>query len=295
MVERELSPLPALTAALLLAACAASPPQGEAPSPPVPDGDDPDLLDPWTTTPEWTPEELEARVQDVIALGFPNPRAPYLAYLSLMARGDAECPGDPTQLVGQEIGFEGCTSASGVHFEGNTTLIETDTDEPTAAQRGYQLGGDFLIEDTDGTVLAGGGTMMSSVIESAEGRRTWSSQAAGTWIHTRRDDWLGRGISATLVASGMSASSPEDRLGLVGTLGLDGVYLQFDVEWPTDCGGHATGEVRVRDPSGAWGTIVLGDACDGCGVWTLPATGESATVCLDLRAYGSSVAELGTW
>lgn len=284
---------------LLLACASDGPGAGGAASqerePPAPDGSDPDLLDPWAAEPTWSVEEMEANVQAMIDLGFPNPRAPYLAYLELMGHGDELCPGDPTQLVGQEIGLDGCYSSGGYHYEGNTTLIETDVSDEMSAQHGFQLVGDFVIDDDQGDRLAGGGIMMLSVSESGP-RRDWGSQAAGTWIHTLRDDWLGRGISATLAASGTSGSEGQDRLALQGTLGLDHVYVQLDLTWPlTECAGHATGEVQIRDPSGLWGTLVLDESCDGCGTWTMEATGDSAEVCLDFRSYGGSVAELGTW
>lgn len=259
-------------------------------------GGDPDDLGPYAAATVWGPEDVAEIVQAMLGLGFPNPRAPYLAYLALMEQGDEACPGDPTQLVGQEMAQGGCTATSGVHYEGNTTLVEVERSDETGAQRGFQLAGDFRIEGADGVVLEGGGTMLHSVTESAGGRRDWVAQSAGTWRHTRADDWLGRGISATVGVNGVSGSAGDDRLLLDGTLGIDGVFVEFEsLSWADDCGGNPRGALHVRDPSGVWGTVSFGDRCDGCGDWVVEATAETGEVCLDLRSYGSAVVELGTW
>jgi len=283
-------------AVLALALAGSACEDGGAPDTALPASDaDADDLGDFAAAPEWSAEEMTAAAQAMLELGFPNPKAPYDAYMSLLSFRDEVCPGEGDQLVGQEMAQGGCTASTGAHYEGNTTLLVTDESGGDVERRSFSLGGDFLIEDPEGYRLAGGGGMSYGISRAGSGQVDWFGESAGTWIHDRRDDWLGLGISSTVTFGG-SAGGDNAVLTLDGSLGLDGVYVQFvDLTWRDGCDAYPQGSVRMRDPSGLWSTLDLADRCDGCGAWSIDGLGEPTEACLDLRPYGSAIAELGTW
>lgn len=256
---------------------------------------DPDLLDSFVVDPDWTVAETIAHVEAGMARGFPDPRIPVAVYVELLGGRDETCPNAGEQLIGQEMALDGCTSALGYHYAGNTTLTRYTASEASRQTEGYSLGGDFEIRDPDGYRLAGGGAMTYAWSREAGGQTIWSGEAAGSWIHDKRDDAFGEGVSGTLTFRGASATG-DDNVSLTGTVGVGEMYVQFvDVTWAESCGGNPSGSVRMRDPSGVWSTLDYGDRCDGCGTYTIDLLGETSEACLDLGVYKGTVEDMGTW
>jgi hypothetical protein len=276
---------------LLSAGCAGSD-RADGDSAAAPGEDDVDQLAPFVAEPVWSADEMTAEAERLVALGFPDPNVPFDAYKALLAYRDDTCPNAGDQLVGQEMPEGGCLAASGAHFEGNTVIIETNVVEGADAIRGFQFGGDFLISDPSGAWLAGGGGMRFQTVRSNNGDVIWSGEAAGTWIDTRRDDWLGLGFSSTFTFGGASTADGRT-LTMNGTVGVDGVYVQFvDVAWADACGGYPTGHLRIRDPSGVWADLDFADRCDGCGTLTHDTLDDATEACVDLSPFTSALAAL---
>jgi hypothetical protein len=256
---------------------------------------DADLLDPFVADPDWTVEETIAHVEAGMALGFPDPRIPVEAYVELLEGRDETCPNAGEHLIGQDMPIDGCTSASGYHYAGNTTLLRFSSKDPSREMEGYSLGGDFEIRDPEGYILAGGGAMTYTWSREANGQTVWMGEAAGSWVHDKRDDAFGLGVSGTLTFRGAAATA-DDNVALTGTVGVGEMYIQFvDVSWAASCGGYPSGSVRMRDPSGVWSTLDYGDRCDGCGTYTIDLLGETSEACLDLGVYKATIEDLGTW
>jgi hypothetical protein len=275
---------------LFAAACVGSDPATDA-SVSASDADV-DQLDPFVAAPEWSTEELTARAEHLLSLGFPDPNIPFDAYKGMFAYRDETCPNAGEQLVGQEMPEGGCFAASGAHFEGNTSIVEIDEVTGSDTRSGFQFGGDFLISDPAGDWLAGGGGMRMQTLRSNNGNVVWSGEAAGTWIDTRRDDWLGLGFSSTFTFNG-SRTADGLVLTMSGTVGVDDVYLQLvDLMWEDRCGGYPTGSLRIRDPSGVWADLDFGDRCDGCGTLTHDTLDDATEACVDLSPYASALADM---
>lgn len=285
----------ALLWSLALVGCGPGESPADEPEPRVLDTTDPDLLDPFVADPEWSVEETIARVEAGMALGFPDPRIAVDAYVELLGGRDETCPNAGEHLIGQEMPIDGCTSAAGYHYAGNTTLLRFSSPDTTRESQGYSLGGDFEIRDPQGYRLAGGGAMTYSWTREGNGQTIWMGEAAGSWIHDKRDDALGLGVSGTLMFRG-AAATDNDMTGLTGTVGVGDMFVQFvDVTWAATCDGNPSGSVRIRDASGMWSTLDYGDRCDGCGTYTIDLLGESTEACLDLGVYKATIEDMGTW
>lgn len=266
----------------------------------APTGDtaDPDLLDPFVATSDWSVEETIAHVDAGLALGLPDPRIPYGAYVELLSGRDETCPNAGDQLIDLEMPTGGCTSASGYHYAGNTVLVLYGPTSDAEDVRGFSLGGDFEIRNSEGQRLAGGGIMAYQWTQQQNGQTFWRGEAAGSWIYERHDGVFGSGIGATLGFSGITGTTgtTDDSISMDGTVGVGDISVQFvQVTWAQACGGNPTGSVRMRDPSGVWSTLDYEDRCDGCGTYTSDPLGEPTEACLDLSVYKATIEEMGVW
>jgi hypothetical protein len=208
------------------------------------------------------------RITAAFAGGFPDPLSVDVLYTSLFVYGDGQCPGPMGYSVSTP--FQGCQSTTGWEFAGYVEY--TSVEEP----RSLLLQSDVTITSPEGERYVGAGK-----IDYASDGDTWTSQLTGTWGMPGAEGWLD-------LVTGVAIWSTWDGATLTAFGGYQGaedeVYLE-DVVWG---GGALAGTLSLRDPSGYWYDLVLGDG--GCGEVSFEgeALGEG---CVNLDATLDAYAE----
>jgi hypothetical protein len=232
-------------------------------------------LEPPSPEAQLSPEELAAAFDAAWAGGVPEPRTPRDVYLSLMAMGDEECPGDPEQIVSIVLG---CTSASGWTYAG-TTEYKVQGEE--SDREGWQLTGDATIDGPDGERFVAGGHVNLARKERGSGGWHWEGEIQGTWSYLGAGGWLEDGLSAKLQIASDRGESREE-IVVEGGMGLASMALVFEgLELSTDCPEAARGALWLRDPSGGWFYAEFSEECSSCGALSFEGAPYDEPFCLD--------------
>jgi hypothetical protein len=215
--------------------------------------------------PDWTVEEAMTNAQASLAVGLPDSPAVRDLYFDLLEVGaDEDCPGGD-QLDGSRA--TGCTADSGYFYQGHSVWEESDQQ--------WTLSGDFEIITPEGSSFWLGGQVVHRV-----DLDQWSMGVEGTMIYEGADDWLWPGASAVYT---VRYSEGLQEVHVDGGLTANGVSFVFeDVHWARATEQGPGGTVLIRDPVGAWFTLVL-DATSGCGPVSYDGE-ELGTGCLDLAS-----------
>lgn len=252
-------------------------------------------------------DALAAVLGQAVRHGFGATRA---AYETMMALGDADCPGVssyPHPEGGTVFVWDAdCTTAGGVRFRGTSafrvTNGESNPDGRAAYGFGLDAGGGFEITAPDGRSLSVAAYIYDMRTEGPD----WIDQGtyAGGRFHAAGglegdDPWLtgalegqigfyvGRNPDGTYHSASTSSSLAHPADGLTGAL-LDEVDSWTDIA----CPGEPRGQIALRDANGVWHAVVFDanpvaddaptpDAalCDGCGAWWVRGA-EVGRVCL---------------
>lgn len=199
---------------------------------------------------EWSADDLKTIFADPSNFPDLGPQDLRDTFFGLMAKGDTECPGNPTQLLG--IDLRGCTSASGYFYAGVSTWMPDEA-------HSWMLAGDFEIIDPEGHRFIGGGDVNAGAMGNNVG-----GTIHGEWSYPGGSSgWMDSGISAYLSET---SGQVEDFswIQLDGGLTYRGKSYWFDrlalqVDCPT-----GQGSLRIRDPSGGWYTLDYGEGCPPC-------------------------------
>lgn len=232
--------------------------------------------------PSWTAEELAAEVSTAFEGGLPDPFLPRDLYVSMFDHADEDCPTSelPYHLPGD---YEGCSTEDGTFFFGHG---EYQQDVDAEALESFYLLGDFYILDPLSQRFDGAGEVLYSVVPgtgSVDVR--FELLISGTWGYPGTEGWMSEGMSLALWTYGVwdhgEAIGTLDGSVQLGDLPLFMDDLSFD---PGNCEDRPIrGQLRVRDPKGAWYTLDFGGECTGCAevIW---ADGSSlGEACLDLH------------
>lgn len=266
---------------LLLLACA-----GDPEAPPADTG--PGL--PEVSRPEleaaWSPEQTQEALQSALDLGLPWPWDMHGYYQALIAQGDARCPGEGGQISGEHLW--GCTSASGVWYAGVTELIEDVVEEGACWSGARILIGDVVILDTEGRRFAMGGHVLENLADDPEaGGREYTQQLSGSMLYEAAEGAFQEPVSGLLTAR-LLGEAEGAREGLFdGSVSAWGRALELRelraVE-DTGCGLRWSGELRIREPEGAWHALVLDGDCGGCGALQVLGQEGEVEVCVQPEA-----------
>ncbi len=250
-------------------------PVGDTAEQTLPGGDRP------STEPTWTAAEAAAAITAAVAQGLPDPRDERDIYLSMLAQGDSECPGHATYLDDSHL--YGCRTLDGWFYSGISDWLESDDTVDGVRTTTWEVNGDFLLRDPDGNALEVGGHARAARTEAAYGGVALWLEHSGTWLRQGHESWLATGASGRF--SQTAATAGGDRtLAVEGAVGFGGTWLAFDGLVLSDgaCAWGGTGAVRVRDPSGGWHTLDLGDTCGTCGPVTYDGRQDLGEACVDL-------------
>jgi hypothetical protein len=275
-----------------LAGCAVPPPDRTDSTDSAPASDDSGDFN-WNVQPEWTGDEAVLSVESALELGFPDPLSLLEDYQAMMAAGDESCPGDDTQLMGDLVPREGCTSESGYFYSGVAAYTETSGTGSFGPLFAFHLDAGFRLIDDQSMEYEAGGNVLYSMERSEElSRHQWSAQVEGSWVYGGAAPWFDAGISASLSLGGTLIDGQQiDKAW--GTLGMAGSWFAMDeMTWDSSCGDQPFGVLGIRDPSGLWIWIELDSDCSGCGTGTWDGTGEVEELCVDLRPIQSVLLEM---
>ncbi|MCB9797247.1 MAG: hypothetical protein H6741_31550 [Alphaproteobacteria bacterium] len=242
-----------------------------------------------TLQPRWSAAELSAALSEAVAGGFPYPEPLLDDYLALMALGDAECPGDATQIT--DIHLYGCTAESGAYYSGITEYREEDAVYEGVDIHGRALVGDAMLLSPEGLPMDLGGH--GAIFDAVSGDQgDWDMRGTLRWAGAEQA-WLREGISAWFVASWRQLERGR-ATQLNGALSFSGVSLDF-AEFrldPDSCGWSASGTLLVRDPDGGW---FSGDfePCDPCAPLAFEGKPTGEDFCPDLALLGAALATPG--
>ncbi len=248
----------------------------------------PPAVDDTHATAVWSVEEAADRLAEVARSPLPAPRVARDAYFTLMALGDASCPGDPYQLMSTHVPNDGCGADSGARFIGISRWLAGDAVEGSNDVESFLLYGDMRIVEPDHDALEAGGFAGLKIASSA-GRFARRGEVSGSWVQENGRDWLGEGLSGTLVMDHV-VQEGVPRARVTGGVARPSATVYYeDLTFDPDCGENARGAVSARDPSGGWWRYDLGDTrCDGCG--TLAFEDEPATeVCVDVAPLAAAI------
>ncbi len=233
------------------------------------------------SAPAWTAEEAVGAIEDVLAMGFTGPAELRDAYLERMSHGDDACPGSAYEISDSFV--TGCTAASGYYFAGVSIYEIIDWEGENSDV--WAFGGDFEIQAPDGGQMLVGGHSFA-LYEDLQ-QEIFGGDITGSWSLDGAEGWLGEGISAMLLLSGMPGTS----LHLSGGLSVGETAMYFpELNWSDlDC--PPAGEVQVRDRTGHWFDLVLTDDCTGCGTLHYEAGGTAEDICLDFGDFADQVSD----
>ena len=221
--------------------------------------------------PSWSAEEVGTALTRALSTPI-NPDAIHDAYFGLMERGDAVCPGNPTQLT--DAVLYGCDAESGVHYAGITEWIDEPMDGPVPVQVRV-LAGDFWIDAPEGVSLEGGGHCVA-----VEGEGVRVSEVAGSWTWGGGDPWLADGFSGQLTIEAIDGAY----VLVDGAAHTSGTYWSASaLRLAESCGSGPTGALGLRDPNGAWYQLTF-ENCDPGGVLTFADT-TIGTACVDFAPF----------
>ena len=234
------------------------------------DGDEPALPDfiAEPITPVYDAAGVVAALDDALVNGLPTPREMIDPYLSVMAQGDAVCPGHPDDLDGRWL--LGCYASTGAFFSG---VAFWESDDRSGRREG--MSGDFRLIDPEGFTLEVGGAGGFDIGSAAD--KPAGAAAHGSVLWQRDDRWAAEGLSW---AWACEIDRVERSMQLLGSFGFKRHYLSFDGAYlSVDCAG-ASGIVELRDPAGPWHTLDFGDSCSPCAVHSFPDQPDGE-VCFD--------------
>ena len=221
----------------------------------------------------WTVEEAETTALELLDQGIPHPNDIADVYLELMSHADSVCPMAEDPETFQGWWDDDCTTEQGYGFYGKALWRGK-------VEQGYgHVAAYTIVRPDGGRFVASGAANFEGIDGSLElGGVFWDSQDEGR---------LGK-----LIDSGLHVTPMEDRLEVDGGFSFgDGAGLHFaEVVLDDRCEGTpAEGQLRVRDPEGAWWVVAF-EGCEPCAPASL--SGEPAgTLCI-AEATGEALADL---
>jgi hypothetical protein len=212
--------------------------------------------------PGWTAAEAREAMQGALARGLPLPSDIADTYVTLLAEGDARCPG----LDGQISDIVGCTSDSGYFYAGVSGYGANHVDDTDVTIDQVTTWGDAEVRTPDGLRFGLGGSTTYRTVTHVDGSREYDGELSGTFDFPGSDTSLADGMSGVLDLYAMRAAG-KATLQLDGGIGVGDRAFAFDdfSSSSAECGDHPTGGMRLRDDAGRWYTLTWGDACTGCG------------------------------
>ena len=245
-------------------------------------------------------DDVEAALNEALALGIPTAGEVFTRYYELLALGDETCPG--SALAGGFEVFGSCTAESGVVYSGVSSLDVTDDrvyedDEWVSGEYFIRTSpADYVITRTDGTALEAGGFIQFR--RSPEGMdHRWTVGIEGSWRDSSADGWLGQGISSGVLIQGGSRDGAPLFLELDGAYTVGSASLSFDrlTVLPEDCpDGFDQGSVAFRDGGGALVTVAF-SPCSVCGPGVLSDGTELGEICVDPTPLMAAVLPSGAF
>jgi hypothetical protein len=275
---------------LLLLACAAEPDEIVEVAEPLPEDTASMRYELGREGTAWTAEDVEQAMAGFIALGAPNPREIGEHFLSVLSRGDEECPG-VNGTLGQN-NLLGCTSESGYTYAGIGWTFSEESDPDSGVATWWRHGAEFEVLYPDGQRYYGAGELQIWAEREDEGW-AWTSEGSGSWGDPTRPDWLGSGTSLAYLAEGRHLHDGSSELTIQGGLGYGGGAMHLDdfgFSTMDGCEALPHGTLKVRDPEGYWLTWELDGACASCGQLS-SGDQDLGELCLDLSSWGRVVLE----
>lgn len=216
----------------------------------------------------WTAAQVGERVDAALSVGLPDPPLLLDWYDRSIEEGDVGmCPKVRDHSMGEAFG--GCLSNSGWIYAGISMWYASETGE------GWEMDGDCYMRDPQGNWFYCDGVIGWE----GDGAGAWEITVAGLWGYDLADGWV--------------AAQPDAAVWMAwdgGTLTLDGGWsaegqaVYFAGVSVTAEG--ATGDVQLRDPSGAWYTLTLDGGSCGDVRWDDASLGEG---CVDLPAAAADL------
>lgn len=249
--------------------------------------------------PQWTAEEVGARIDLATSLGIPEPLSVLAVYTELLSHGDDACPGG--EFAGGFVTLEGCTSEQGYRFAGSAGLAIEDEragegDDWTGLVSLASAPADYVITRPDGRALEVGG-IFRLVLVRAEGQREWRSRLAGTYVDPAAGGWLAPGFSGALQLAGVGegAAAVQTADGSLGVLGVAIDVSQLVVAPGVCADGFLGGVIRVRQDDATWNVVSLPGECSRCGSVSWEGVEELGEACIDPSPWFASIDDVQSW
>lgn len=249
----------------------------------------------------WTADEAFTTLSYAYGLGIPDPFTLGHVYEEAMSHGDTGLDGcpqyeDPNSTSAWGTWFTpGCTSSDGWAFYGTasaylgTRVVEGGEETSVGGLASWE------ITSAEGALFIGGGSFGVDVLRAPDGTAVWEGLFGGTWSFPGAEGWMGDGVETALFYAGQSTAEDIEMIvdGGVEHLATDLYYDEVHFHRGA-CAGWPEGQLRVRDPGGAWFRFTLGEGCDGCGTLLSP-DGAEEPRCLDGALDGVGEALFDRW
>lgn len=251
----------------------------------LPGGDRP------ASEPAWTADEVGAAITAAVAAGLPDPRDERDIYLWMMSHGDDECPGNDYYL--SDTHLYGCITLDDWFYSGISDWLESDETEAGVRTVTWEVNGDFLLKTPEPEQyeleVGGHARAAHAVAEDGSSASLWLEHS-GTWKWEGHESWLATGASGRFSQT-LLRDAAGRTVTIEGAIGFDRTWLAFDhvVLSDGDCAWSGSGAVEVRDPSGAWHRVDLGETCSACGTVTFDGRETLGEACVDLAPIATAL------
>ncbi len=195
--------------------------------------------------PAWTAEAAAAKLAAAFELGLPDPDTVLAEFLTMFEGADELCPTragdyDLTLVVST------CTSLEGWTYSGVSGMEAGENGD-------YEFYGDCFIEDAAGQRFECAGEL-----ERASDGVGLTYAMTGTWGYEgSATPWM-----APLPGMALWITFGPGSVAVEGSYGIADTDLWLDIALGEQV---LEGELRLRDPGGAWYRMVLDGTDDGCG------------------------------
>lgn len=268
---------------LLWIALACQPPAAEDSTTEPPGPDWPEVENP-VAEPSFTADEVMARLDEALALGLPEARTMQEAYLNLLTYGDPACPG--TELFITDQFLRGCTSDAGAWYAGITEYYDTAESKLSWNLHDWILMADIEILDPEGQLFALGGHVAEQRAQGFDSLELiWTGQLKGAMFWEGDPQRYTTLVSALLDTWVYRDANGSTRVWYEGGVSWKDYQLSMIALQITNqsCGWSPTGTLMMRDPGGAWYSMVFDGDCSACTTLTFGDGLDMGEVCPNLQ------------